>query len=143
MPEMAFRIATIALTLATCCHASDVISRNESSAVSGRYVKFPVIHSTNTDVFSEVWAKRELWSKRGIQTLPLANRSDVAYYAKCMSGICSYDACLLIHRSEYRQSSTAKLCSVRYRFFRALGQSGLHKSGFDIRPALLSSSGII
>ncbi|KAK6080770.1 eukaryotic aspartyl protease [Seiridium cupressi] len=79
---MAPHPTTLVLALASCCYAADVLPRNDSQAVAGRYVKFPVIHSTNTDVFAEVWAKQDVWSKRGIQTLPLANRSDVAYYAK-------------------------------------------------------------
>ncbi|ORY63480.1 aspartic peptidase domain-containing protein [Pseudomassariella vexata] len=76
------------LALAACSHASVTTPRLDNSAIksisnstsSGKYVKFPVIHSTNRDVFADVWAKR------GIQTVPLANRSDVAYYARLEIG---------------------------------------------------------
>ncbi|CAJ2506803.1 Uu.00g079890.m01.CDS01 [Anthostomella pinea] len=43
---------------------------------SSRYVKLPVVHSINRKVFGDVW------DKRAMTTVPLANRSDVAYYAK-------------------------------------------------------------
>jgi hypothetical protein len=76
LPAMASHLKNLAtLVLVTCCHASNFGPRDGSATTSGRYVKFPVIHSTNQDVFADVWAKR------GIQTIPLQNRSDVAYYA--------------------------------------------------------------
>ncbi|KAI0127551.1 eukaryotic aspartyl protease [Xylariales sp. AK1849] len=91
------RTPFLTLALTAYCHASTVASRNDNTTTSGvyntttsgiyntttsgRYVKFPVIHSTNQDVFSEIWA-----NKRGIQTVPLANRSDVAYYARLNIG---------------------------------------------------------
>jgi hypothetical protein len=74
--DMGPRITAITLALALCCDASSIAPRGDGDAAASRYVKFSVIHSTNTDVFAEVWAKR------GVETLPLANRSDVAYYAK-------------------------------------------------------------
>ncbi|XDG00430.1 hypothetical protein ABKA04_000045 [Annulohypoxylon sp. FPYF3050] len=40
------------------------------------YVKLPVVHSTNKKVFSD------FGDRRAITTVPLANRSDVAYYAQ-------------------------------------------------------------
>ncbi|KAI1844743.1 hypothetical protein JX266_009199 [Neoarthrinium moseri] len=81
---MASRLLSLfALVSVASCHAVDVAPRADSTDSSGKYAKFPVIHSTNQDVFADVWAKRDVWSsKRGIQTLPLANRSDVAYYAR-------------------------------------------------------------
>ncbi|KAI0156690.1 acid protease [Hypoxylon sp. FL1284] len=45
-----------------------------------RYVKFPVVHSTNKDVFAD------FGDRRAITTVPLANRSDVAYYAQLNIG---------------------------------------------------------
>ncbi|KAI0017547.1 acid protease [Xylariomycetidae sp. FL0641] len=45
-----------------------------------RYVKMPVVHSTNRKVFAD------MWDKRMIETVELANRSDVAYYAKLNIG---------------------------------------------------------
>ncbi|KAH6661329.1 aspartic peptidase domain-containing protein [Truncatella angustata] len=83
---MASRLAAISIALASYCHALDSLPTDDITDTPSKYVRFPVIHSTNTDVFSDVWTKRELWSKRGIQTLPLANRSDVAYYAKLEIG---------------------------------------------------------
>ncbi|EMR65842.1 putative secreted aspartic proteinase protein [Eutypa lata UCREL1] len=52
------------------CYASRLGSRND------RYLKLPVVHATNRDVFGDVWSKRDA------ATVPLANRSDVAYYAQ-------------------------------------------------------------
>ncbi|KAI1373015.1 acid protease [Hypoxylon crocopeplum] len=71
MPEMAMRfIIILHLILAACCHTSALERRN------GHYVKLPVVHSTNKKVFSD------FGDKRAITTVPLANRSDVAYYAQ-------------------------------------------------------------
>ncbi|KAI1150578.1 aspartic peptidase domain-containing protein [Nemania diffusa] len=57
---------------------SDALSIERSSS---RYVKLPVVHSTNRKVFAKVYE-----SKRAIATVPLAKRSDVAYYAKLNIG---------------------------------------------------------
>lgn len=78
---MAPHIAVLTLALAASCYASGDLPQDDGPIASGRYATFPVIHSTNTDHFGDVWAKRDVW-RRGIETLPLANRSDVAYYAK-------------------------------------------------------------
>ena len=43
----------------------------------GRYLKLPVVHSKNHDVFSDPNSKRA-----DTATIPLANRSDIAYYAQ-------------------------------------------------------------
>ncbi|KAI1496778.1 aspartic peptidase domain-containing protein [Biscogniauxia marginata] len=60
--------------VAVCSANSSIKSRD------GHFVKLPVVHSTNRNVFSGVW------DKRAITTVPLANRSDVAYYAKLAIG---------------------------------------------------------
>ncbi|KAI1643870.1 acid protease [Daldinia loculata] len=57
------------LIIGAYCQSSTIERR------SSRYVKLPVIHSTNKDVFAD------FGDKRAITTVPLANRSDVAYYA--------------------------------------------------------------
>lgn len=82
---MAPHIAALTLALAASCYASGDLPQDDGPIASGRYATFPVIHSTNTDHFGDVWAKRDVW-RRGIETLPLANRSDVAYYAKLNIG---------------------------------------------------------
>ncbi|KAI0551056.1 aspartic peptidase domain-containing protein [Xylaria curta] len=48
---------------------------------SNHYVKLPVVHSTNRQVFSKVYE-----DKREIASVPLARRADVAYYAKLNIG---------------------------------------------------------
>ncbi|KAI1085432.1 acid protease [Whalleya microplaca] len=69
---MAVRLIVILrLIIGAYCHTS-IFERR-----SNRYVKLPVVHSTNRDVFADIWD-----NKRAITTVPLANRSDVAYYAK-------------------------------------------------------------
>ncbi|KAI2636278.1 acid protease [Hypomontagnella submonticulosa] len=58
------------LIIGAYCHVPDLERRND------HYVKLPVVHSTNKKVFSD------FGDKRAITTVPLANRSDVAYYAQ-------------------------------------------------------------
>ncbi|KAI1134874.1 acid protease [Hypoxylon sp. FL0543] len=58
------------LIIGAYCHVSALERRND------RYVKLPVVHSTNKKVFAD------FGDKRAITTVPLANRSDVAYYAQ-------------------------------------------------------------
>ncbi|KAI1409506.1 acid protease [Hypoxylon sp. FL1857] len=58
------------LIIGAYCHVSTLERRND------RYVKLPVVHSTNKKVFAD------FGDKRAITTVPLANRSDVAYYAQ-------------------------------------------------------------
>lgn len=41
-----------------------------------KYASYAIVHSTNKKVFGD------MWEKRAMQTVDLANRSDVAYYAK-------------------------------------------------------------
>ncbi|KAI0531517.1 aspartic peptidase domain-containing protein [Xylaria digitata] len=48
---------------------------------STHFVKLPVVHSTNRQVFAKVYQ-----DKRAIATVPLAKRADVAYYAKLNIG---------------------------------------------------------
>ncbi|TGJ88457.1 hypothetical protein E0Z10_g285 [Xylaria hypoxylon] len=48
---------------------------------SSHFVKLPVVHSTNRQVFAKVYE-----DKRAIATVPLAKRADVAYYAKLNIG---------------------------------------------------------
>ncbi|KAI1338186.1 acid protease [Xylariaceae sp. FL0016] len=67
---MLFPPFVLLLALVACCEASTTKRQGD------RFVKLPVIHSTNREVFAGVW------DKRAITTVPLANRSDVAYYAK-------------------------------------------------------------
>lgn len=45
-----------------------------------KYASYAIVHSTNKKVFGD------MWEKRAMQTVDLANRSDVAYYAmrKCL-----------------------------------------------------------
>ncbi|KAI5919300.1 aspartic peptidase domain-containing protein [Camillea tinctor] len=61
--------------VAACCDRVSVERRD------AHFVKLPVVHSTNRNVFSDIWD-----NKRAITTVPLANRSDVAYYAKLAIG---------------------------------------------------------
>lgn len=69
---MAARIfIVLRLIIGVYCYTS-VFERQNN-----RYVKLPVVHSTNRNVFADIWD-----NKRAITTVPLANRSDVAYYAK-------------------------------------------------------------
>ncbi|KAI2609172.1 acid protease [Hypoxylon sp. NC1633] len=69
---MAMRLVTILhLIIGASCHASSTIERRND-----HYVKLPVVHSTNKKVFSD------FGDRRAITTVPLANRSDVAYYAQ-------------------------------------------------------------
>lgn len=58
------------LIIGVYCHVS-AFERRDS-----HYVKLPVVHSTNKKVFSD------FGDRRAITTVPLANRSDVAYYAQ-------------------------------------------------------------
>ncbi|KAI1456710.1 acid protease [Annulohypoxylon moriforme] len=58
------------LIIGAFCHASSLERRTDL------YVKLPVVHSTNKKVFSD------FGDRRAITTVPLANRSDVAYYAQ-------------------------------------------------------------
>ncbi|KAL7625975.1 hypothetical protein AAE478_002744 [Parahypoxylon ruwenzoriense] len=69
---MAARLILILhLIIGVCyCHTSALGRRND------HYVKLPVVHSTNRKVFAD------FGDKRAITTVPLANRSDVAYYAQ-------------------------------------------------------------
>ncbi|KAI0799193.1 aspartic peptidase domain-containing protein [Xylaria sp. FL0064] len=48
---------------------------------SNRYVKLPVVHSTNRQVFAKVYE-----DKRALSAVSLAKRGDVAYYAKLSIG---------------------------------------------------------
>lgn len=63
------------LYLAVAARCSDVLS---SERRGHRYVKLPVVHSTNPQVFAKVYDDEH------IATIPLAKRADVAYYAKCL-----------------------------------------------------------
>ncbi|KAI1773646.1 acid protease [Hypoxylon cercidicola] len=62
------------LIIGVYCHVC-ALERRDS-----HYVKLPVVHSTNKKVFSD------FGDKRAITTVPLANRSDVAYYAQLEIG---------------------------------------------------------
>ncbi|KAI6087214.1 acid protease [Hypoxylon rubiginosum] len=62
------------LIIGVYCHVS-AFERRDS-----HYVKLPVVHSTNKKVFSD------FGDRRAITTVPLANRSDVAYYAQLNIG---------------------------------------------------------
>lgn len=65
------------LYLAVAARCSDVLS---SERRGHRYVKLPVVHSTNPQVFAKVYDDEH------IATIPLAKRADVAYYAKLNIG---------------------------------------------------------
>ncbi|KAH8653710.1 aspartic peptidase domain-containing protein [Xylariales sp. PMI_506] len=73
--------ALVALSLACTCRASGSVTRDDSAASSSKYVKFPVIHSTNQNIFPGIYSGR-----RDIETASLANLSDVAYYAQLSIG---------------------------------------------------------
>lgn len=45
-----------------------------------KYASYAIVHSTNKKVFGD------MWEKRALQSVDLANRSDVAYYAKLNIG---------------------------------------------------------
>ncbi|KAJ2995590.1 hypothetical protein NUW58_g1235 [Xylaria curta] len=66
------------LCLVIAARYSDALSVQRRSE---HYVKLPVVHSTNRQVFSKVYE-----DKRAIATVPLAKRADVAYYAKLNIG---------------------------------------------------------
>ncbi|KAI8626130.1 eukaryotic aspartyl protease [Xylariaceae sp. FL1651] len=73
---MSIRLLSLTcLAIAAQCDASALERRGD------RYVKLPVVHSTNQRVFANMYD-----DKRAIATVPLANRSDVAYYAKLNIG---------------------------------------------------------
>ncbi len=72
---MSFRfISFVCLVIAALYGDASSIGRR-----SDRYVKLPVVHSTNRQVFAKVYE-----DKRALATVPLAKRADVAYYAKCL-----------------------------------------------------------
>ncbi|KAI0880786.1 acid protease [Annulohypoxylon maeteangense] len=62
------------LIIGAHCHVAALERRSDL------YVKLPVVHSTNKKVFSD------FGDRRAITTVPLANRSDVAYYAQLEIG---------------------------------------------------------
>ncbi|TRX94408.1 hypothetical protein FHL15_004563 [Xylaria flabelliformis] len=73
---MSFRLLSfLCLVLAAPYGDALYIERRDN-----HYVKLPVVHSTNRQVFSKVYE-----DKREIASVPLARRADVAYYAKCLS----------------------------------------------------------
>ncbi|KAK6833071.1 Eukaryotic aspartyl protease [Apiospora arundinis] len=74
----AFSLLLASSVVALGTQAQHVVPRNDSHSQShgANCIRFPVVHSTNREVFGDSW------EKRGIETLPLANRSDVAYYAR-------------------------------------------------------------
>ncbi|KAI3343255.1 aspartic peptidase domain-containing protein [Ustulina deusta] len=74
---MSFRfISFVCLVIAALYGDASSIGRR-----SDRYVKLPVVHSTNRQVFAKVYE-----DKRALATVPLAKRADVAYYAKLNIG---------------------------------------------------------
>ncbi|KAH9883551.1 acid protease [Xylariomycetidae sp. FL2044] len=75
MPGMATNLLWFLYLLIVSCQRVSALERREN-----HYLKVPVVHSTNRDVFGD------LWDKRAIVTVPLANRSDVAYYAQLAIG---------------------------------------------------------
>ncbi|KAI1326664.1 aspartic peptidase domain-containing protein [Xylariaceae sp. FL0255] len=69
---MFFRsLGCISLIIAAGTEASPLEPRGDN------YVKLQVVHSTNKQVFSDFYRQ-----KRAVAEVPLANRTDVAYYAK-------------------------------------------------------------
>ncbi|KAJ8121236.1 hypothetical protein O1611_g10152 [Lasiodiplodia mahajangana] len=74
---MPFRLLPC-LCLVIAAQYSDALSIERGN---NRYVKLPVVHSTNRQVFAKVYE-----DKRAINTVPLAKRSDVAYYAQLNIG---------------------------------------------------------
>lgn len=80
MTALSIFLASSIVALGT--QAQHVVPRNDTPSRShgANCIRFPVVHSTNRDVFGDSW------EKRGIETLPLANRSDVAYYARLEIG---------------------------------------------------------
>ncbi|KAI1423531.1 aspartic peptidase domain-containing protein [Xylaria sp. FL1777] len=74
---MSFRfLSLLCLTIAALYGDALSIERR-----SNRYVKLPVVHSTNQQVFAKVYD-----DKRALTTVPLAKRADVAYYAQLNIG---------------------------------------------------------
>ncbi|KAI3320362.1 eukaryotic aspartyl protease [Xylariaceae sp. AK1471] len=74
---MSLRILSLVCLViaAQCGGASPLEPRTD------HYVKLPVVHSTNRQIFAEVYD-----DKRAISTVPLVKRSDVAYYAQLNIG---------------------------------------------------------
>ncbi|KAK8058576.1 eukaryotic aspartyl protease [Apiospora phragmitis] len=78
MTALSFFLASSVLALTLRTQAQHFTPHNDTPPTphGANCIRFPVVHSTNREVFGD------LWEKRGIETLPLANRSDVAYYAR-------------------------------------------------------------
>ncbi|KAK8065777.1 eukaryotic aspartyl protease [Apiospora hydei] len=77
MTALSFFLASSVLALGT--QAQHVVPHNDTTRMAthgANCIRFQVFHSTNREVFGD------MWEKRGIETLALANRSDVAYYAR-------------------------------------------------------------
>ncbi|KAI1348674.1 aspartic peptidase domain-containing protein [Xylaria sp. FL0043] len=74
---MPFRLLFF-LCLAITVSYGDTLSIKQRS---NRYVKLPVVHSSNRQVFAKVYE-----DKRDLSAVPLAKRGDVAYYAKLSIG---------------------------------------------------------
>ncbi|KAK8113187.1 eukaryotic aspartyl protease [Apiospora sp. TS-2023a] len=80
MTVLSFFLASSVVALGT--QAQHVIPRDAAPTPmpmpshGDKCIRFPVFHSTNKQVFGD------MWEKRGIETIALANRSDVAYYAR-------------------------------------------------------------
>ncbi|KAI0436611.1 aspartic peptidase domain-containing protein [Xylaria telfairii] len=74
---MSFQLLSF-LCLVLAARYTDALSIERRS---NHYVKLPVVHSTNRQVFAKVYE-----DKRAIATVPLEKRADVAYYAKLNIG---------------------------------------------------------
>ncbi|KAI0432256.1 aspartic peptidase domain-containing protein [Xylaria sp. FL1042] len=74
---MPFRLLPF-LCLAITVSYGDALSIEQHS---NHYVKLPVVHSTNRQVFAKVYEDR-----RDLSAVPLAKRADVAYYAQLNIG---------------------------------------------------------
>lgn len=98
------------LYLVLAARYSDALSIERRS---NHYVKLPVVHSTNRQVFAKVYE-----DKRAIATVPLEKRADVAYYAKRLFWFKSASRGKIVAnslQSKHRHATPARLCSVRHR----------------------------
>ena len=96
-------VSTIAATRVSAVSAAASASAPAASGMDG-CVHVQVVHSTNVQHFD----------KRAVQ-LSLANRSDVAYYAKCRFFCCTASAPTQLTYSKLWDAGAGAVCPARHR----------------------------
>ncbi|KAI0417000.1 aspartic peptidase domain-containing protein [Xylaria grammica] len=98
---------------------------------SNHFVKLPVVHSTNRQVFTKVYQ-----DKRAIATVPLAKRADVAYYAKLNIGTPPQSVFVQLDTGSFElwvnPNCTTLLGAFDVRFCRAVGHYDSSSSSSSI-----------